>query len=268
MSDAAPFFRSTNRDSIDDPRVELTINDGRNFLLTSHDRYDVIRLDPPELHTAGIVNLYTLEFYQLARDHLAEGGIFSIWFNGVMTPTEDIRAVVRTAIAAFPYVSVWTGPYGYAWIVNGSLVPHDPDLLVLRRHFQNKVVRRDLATIGISNPFHFLRYFVMSGRELKEWAGNGPLVVDDHTILDFTVPRARDSSFGIANYNTDNWLANYFEADFESDAISDTYRRKVLELSRYRRPVLPHVQSMNEAGYTRDDVRERIRDARNPQRAR
>jgi hypothetical protein len=46
---------------------------------THPDRYDVIRLDPPELHTAGIVNLYTLEFFELARDHLEPGGIFSIW---------------------------------------------------------------------------------------------------------------------------------------------------------------------------------------------
>ena len=49
--EAAPFFSKTNRDSMIDPRVEMIINDGRNFLLTSDERYDVIRLDPPELHT-------------------------------------------------------------------------------------------------------------------------------------------------------------------------------------------------------------------------
>jgi spermidine synthase len=83
--DAAPLFRKTNRDVLTDPRVRLTIADGRNFLLASHDAYDVIRLDPPELHTAGVVNLYTREFYELARAHLRPGGIFSIWVNIVMT---------------------------------------------------------------------------------------------------------------------------------------------------------------------------------------
>jgi len=261
--EAAPFFSSTNRDSIEDPRVDLTINDGRNFLLTSHDRYDVIRLDPPELHTAGIVNLYTKEFYQLARDHLAEGGIFSIWFNGVMTPTEDIRIVVRTALAVFPHVSVWRGPYGFSWIVNGSLEPHDPDLLVLQKHFEDERVRQDLATIDIDDPFRFLTYFAMTDAELERWAGEGPIVEDDHTILDFTVPKAKDSSFGIGNYNTDNWLANYFEPelDFEKDAVFATFVRKVRELARYTSPVLPHLRSVEEAGFSREEAERRIREA-------
>src|SRR5262249_55942820 len=40
---AAPLFARTNRDVLADPRVRLTIPDGRNFLLTSHETYDVIR---------------------------------------------------------------------------------------------------------------------------------------------------------------------------------------------------------------------------------
>ena len=44
--EAAPYFVSSNRDSMNDSRVNMIINDGRNFLLTSDERYDVIRLDP------------------------------------------------------------------------------------------------------------------------------------------------------------------------------------------------------------------------------
>lgn len=128
----------------------------------------MIRLDPPELHTAGIVNLYTREFYELARDHLAKGAIFSIWFNGVMTPTDDIRLVVRTAASAFPYVSVWHDPHMFSWVVNGSMEPHDPDLLVLKRYFDDEAVSRDLESIEIPDPFHFLTYYVLSGKELDD----------------------------------------------------------------------------------------------------
>src|SRR5262249_10957104 len=132
--DAAPFFRSTNRDVLGDPRVRLTIEDGRNFLLASHERYDIIRLDPPELHTAGIVNLYRRGFVELARDRLAPGGIFSVWVNVVMTPEEDMRAIARTVASVFPYVTVWRGPFRYSWVFNGSVEPRPPDMALLLRH--------------------------------------------------------------------------------------------------------------------------------------
>jgi spermidine synthase len=107
--DAEAFFRATNRDPLADPRARLVIGDGRNFVLTARQRYDVIRMDPPELHTAGVVNLYTREFFELVRDHLAPGGLFSVWINAVMTPIDDIRVLLRTLSAVFPHVSVWTG---------------------------------------------------------------------------------------------------------------------------------------------------------------
>jgi hypothetical protein len=259
--EAARYFRATNRDSIEDPRVRLWIDDGRNFLLTSRERYDVIRLDPPELHTAGIVNLYTREFYELARDHLAPGGIFSIWFNGVMTPLEDIRAVLRTVADVFPHVSVWHDPHMFSWIVNGSLEPHDPDLRVLHGHFRDAAVRSDLASIGIPDPFHFLSYFVFSGDALRAFAGEGPLVVDDHTRLDFSVPRSRDSSYGIANYNTNNWLVDRLEPGAQHDVAFATFARKARELASHKQSVLPQLRNIEAAGFTREEADGRLRSA-------
>ena len=151
--EAAPFFSSTNRDSMDDPRVNMIINDGRNFLLTSNELYDVIRLDPPELHTRGVVNLYTKEFYELARERLAPGGIFSIWINNVMTPEEEIKMLLRTMAQVFPYVSVWHDPMMFSWIINGSMAPHDPDLEVLETAFARPAVAADMTSIGIRDPY-------------------------------------------------------------------------------------------------------------------
>lgn len=85
--------------------------------------------------------------------------------------------------------------------------------------------------------------------------------MDDHTILDFTVPRAKDSSFGIANYNTNNWLVDYLEPNSKRDVAFATFGRKVRELASYKRPVLPHVQSIEEAGYSRSQVEKRIDEA-------
>jgi hypothetical protein len=52
-----------NRGALRDPRVTMRIEDGRNYLLTTEKRCDIIHLDPPELQSAGVVSLYTREFY-------------------------------------------------------------------------------------------------------------------------------------------------------------------------------------------------------------
>src|SRR5690606_25806959 len=51
-----------------DPRVVLHVEDGRHFLQTRERRYDLITGEPPPPKNAGIVSLYTREFFALARE--------------------------------------------------------------------------------------------------------------------------------------------------------------------------------------------------------
>jgi spermidine synthase len=237
--EAAEYFEQTNRRSLHDPRVALHITDGRNYLLTSKDRYDVIRLDPPELHTRGVVNLYTREFYELARDHLAPGGVFSIWVNIAMTPEEDMQHLVRTVLEVFPHVTVWHDPGKFSWIVNGSMVPRPPDLEVLRARWQIDSVRDDLASIGAKDPYEFLTYFMFDEAGAKRFAGPGPLVVDDKTILDFSVPRSQDSFFGMSNLNSAYF---YFTIEKKLDPkMFGGFLRKIVQMGRHQEDVAPAV---------------------------
>ncbi|UCE85477.1 MAG: fused MFS/spermidine synthase [Deltaproteobacteria bacterium] len=252
--EASPFFETTNRDVLADPRVRLVINDGRNFLMAAKDRYDVIRLDPPELHTRGVVNLYTREFYEMARDHLADGGIFSIWVNIAMTPMDDLRMLVRTIADVFPHVSVWHTPQFYSWVINGSLVPRPPDLKLIAQRFGQPMIRADLESMHIDDPIYFLKYFMFGGDEVAEFAGRGPLVTDDHTYLDFTVPRSKDSFYGIANMNTGNYLVQLMDPGARQDVASRVFLRKVAEALTFKQPVVPHVVNIEAAGFDRAEV--------------
>ena len=249
---AASFFRQTNRDVLADPRVHLTIEDGRNYLLASGESYDVIRLDPPELHTAGIVNLYTKEFFELARDHLAPGGIFSIWVNIAYTPEAEMKMILRTAVEAFPYVSVWHSPWLYSWVINGSVEPRPPDMSLLTRYFADPRIKADLESIPIRSPFDFLNRFVMAGDEVREFAGAAPIITDDHTRLDFSVPRSKESFFGIANSITDYYLTD--AKNSQSSVIERAARYCV-----YKRPVFPHLVNLEASGLTPTEVQARLK---------
>ena len=247
MVHAAPFFEETNRNVLDDPRVHLTIQDGRNFLLTSDEKYDVIRLDPPELHTAGVVNLYTREFFTLARDHLEDDGIFSIWVNISYTPEESLRQIMATAAEVFPNVQVWHGPFWYGWVINGSKQPHDPDMRLIRERFADPKIRSDLASFFVKSPLDVLGLWVMADDEVRAFAGHAPVITDDRTRLDFDVPKAQESAFGVSNHITGLFLEEFTRSNKASIELMNRY-------CRYKEAVLPHVVGIEEAGFSRDEL--------------
>ena len=56
---------------LNNPRTRVLVNDGRNFLMMTDKKYDVITIDPPPpIDSSGVNNLYSREFLQLVRDHL------------------------------------------------------------------------------------------------------------------------------------------------------------------------------------------------------
>ena len=248
---AAPYFEETNRKVLQDPRVELTIEDGRNYLLTSRERFDIIRLDPPELHTRGIVNLYTKEFFELARDHLAEGGIFSIWVNIAYTPEAEMKMIARTAQEVFPHVTIWQSPWLYSWVINGSVAPRPPDLELLVKRFADPKIKADLDTIPYKDPFDFLNYFVMADDEILEFAGDAPVITDDRTRLDFTVPRSVESFFGISNSISDLYLVD------QIDPNANVFMRGA-RYCRHKRPVYPHLINREAAGLSATELEQKL----------
>jgi spermidine synthase len=79
-----------------DPRLRLTIDDGRNCLKISDRCYDMIEADPILPLVAYSGNLYSAEFFELCRSRLSPGGIMCQW-NA--TPR-----VQETFCSVFPYV--------------------------------------------------------------------------------------------------------------------------------------------------------------------
>ena len=79
-----------------DPRIDLHVGDGRKFLLSSEERFDVLTVDVVRPQAAFSGNLYSVEFYELLESRLADGGLVSQW---LATPR-----VLNSATEVFPHV--------------------------------------------------------------------------------------------------------------------------------------------------------------------
>lgn len=103
---AMEVLHAGRRNPLGDPRVTLHVNDGRNVLLRARQSgapgWDLIASQPSHPWLIGAANLFTEEFFTLARDALRPGGAFAMWVNGFRTDREALLALVASFERVFP----------------------------------------------------------------------------------------------------------------------------------------------------------------------
>ena len=72
--DVAPMFAKENYNVVADPRTQVILDDGRHFIRTTKEKFDVITSDPIDPWVKGCAALNTREYYQMCKAHLNPGG--------------------------------------------------------------------------------------------------------------------------------------------------------------------------------------------------
>lgn len=211
--DAAPYF-PTNEDVLHHPKVSIRFQDGRNHLLGTTRRYDVIQLEPPEIHTDGVVNLYTREFYRLCRRRLREDGILCQWINVQMIPLEEQRRLIATFQETFPHTTAWMLTRTLTHVL---LIGTPQELRIsyarLRERFADPVLGPDLRDkTFLDSPEAFLANFKLSEDGVRAFVAGAAPITDDRTVVDFSAPRSVDANYGLSNAFSGVKIAGILEA--------------------------------------------------------
>ncbi|GFR37221.1 polyamine aminopropyltransferase [Insulibacter thermoxylanivorax] len=93
--------------ALDDPRVEVLVNDGYMHIHDHKNEYDVIMVDSTE-PVGPAVQLFTRGFYQGIYEALREDGIFVAQTDNPWFKAELIKSVNRDVREVFPIVRVYT----------------------------------------------------------------------------------------------------------------------------------------------------------------
>src|SRR5262245_12569517 len=180
---AAPLFEG-NFGAASDPRIDIRLRDGRRELLRGPERYDVITLEPPPPSAAGVVNLYSRDFYQLARTRLGPGGLFAQWWPLATQNDEDSRALVRSFLDAFPHAALWTTEL-HEMLLVGSAEPIELDAGRIRARFDQPEVAAALREVGVATPAAILATWVTGRAGLERYAGEALPVTDDRPRIEY-----------------------------------------------------------------------------------
>jgi spermidine synthase len=144
------YFSSESAPLFSDPRVHLHYADGRAYLKSTRDTFDVIIVNVPDPQTAQLNRYYTEEFFLGARNHLAPGGLLALQLRSseeAISPdlAEFLRCINRTLRVVFPSVVALPGETIHFFAATSpDLLTDDPHVLIsrlLERNLKTKYVR-------------------------------------------------------------------------------------------------------------------------------
>ena len=90
-----------------DPRVEIVIEDGRQYLMASGETFDMINADLFLPYRRGAGSLYSREHFRNVRKSLNEGGVFVQWLPMFQITEFEFGVITRTMLDVFDQVTMW-----------------------------------------------------------------------------------------------------------------------------------------------------------------
>jgi spermidine synthase len=221
---AAPLLTQLNRDVLLDPRVHVTLDDARNFLFTTRDRYDLIISEPSNPWIAGVATLFTSEFYRAAQARLDSGGVFVQWVQAYSLYPEDLKMLVGTFLGEFHGATLWHGD-APDLILMAPSPPSGEMLLRARELFNRPRLHRDFAQLGMEKAAGLFGFYLLDDVGLRKFASGARINSDDLTLLEYHAPRSL-LAHGLEDKNRDAILLHQmaplpgdFPAEYRDDAL-------------------------------------------------
>lgn len=173
---AAKYFSDSNFDVLHNPKVNVRIDDGRHYLMTTKERFDGITIDPLDPWVKGAAGFYTQEFLETLKRHLNPGATVTLYVQLFETDLEAVKSTVATFFEVFPNGTIWGNPYrgqGHDMILLAKAEPLHVDLDRMEQRVGyrggDSPVAMSLAEIGMNSPVELFATYAGRRSDLAQW---------------------------------------------------------------------------------------------------
>jgi len=171
------------------PKIQLRIDDGRNFLAMSERRFDMITADPIHPRISGVGYLYTEDYYRTLKRRLKPGGIVCQWMPMYSISRRSFDVAFRTFAGVFENASFWYVRGHGLFIATDQAFTID--YAQLKKRAAAPAVAKDLASIEIGDHTALLAHLLMGPAQIRKYlAASGDTIVntDDNAFLEYFTP--------------------------------------------------------------------------------
>jgi spermidine synthase len=233
---ASMYFSEPNFDVIHNRNVQVRIDDGRHYLLTSKEKFDGITVDPLDPWVKGAANLYTKEFLEVMKQHLNPRGVATMYIQLFETDVEAVKSAVATFFEVFPNGTIWGNPYqgkGHDMVLLGTVEPLRIDLDGMEQRVgyrEDSKMVQSLAEVGMNSPVDLFATYAGRRSDLVEWLKGAAINRDRNLRMEYLAGVGLNLDDSAAIYS--DMLAYrrfpddlFFSAEGRVDSLREAIRR-------------------------------------------
>ena len=175
-----------------DPRVHLIVEDGRNYVTHTGDQYDLISIEVGQIYRPRVASFYTADFYQRVRSRLRPGGLVCQFLPIEFFGPGEFRTMVATLLHVFPQSVLWYNTSELLLVgTEGTPIKLDPQRLKTRVADHPRLKQDlDYAYWGgpsyyLSRPEVFVAGFLCGPEQLRTLSEGGDIYRDDRPYLEY-----------------------------------------------------------------------------------
>lgn len=169
------YFAAYDNDVMHNPRTTIVYDDARHYVLTTSRKFDIIASDPLDVWVKGTANIYSLDYFEMVKQHLNPGGYFSLYVPLYESDEATVRSEFATFFAAFPYGTVWANTIngqGYDLVLMGQNEPLHIDIDAVEARLHSPAyaaVMESMQQIGFNSATDLFSTFAAQQSDLAGW---------------------------------------------------------------------------------------------------
>ena len=160
-------------DVMSNPKIRIVERDAFRYFTRTDKKFDLIVSEPSNPWVAGVENLFSLEFYKLAKKKLRGGGVLAQWLYIYSMDAATFRMICNTIRQVFPFVELYVVGHSDVILLAGKKPFQHGD--VFRKRFSDPFLLTIHKSIGLPVPENIRLIQVLESDRFTEafFSGSG-----------------------------------------------------------------------------------------------
>ncbi|HEC78338.1 MAG TPA: hypothetical protein ENI34_04245 [candidate division WOR-3 bacterium] len=176
VKEAAAFFTQFNHGIMHNPKINFIPADGRNFILLTDRKYDIISCDPTH-PILGCNSLYTKEYFDLCKKHLSRDGVICQYLPLHKLSPEEFKILIKTFSSVFPHTTIWLA-HSHA-----ILVAADEEIIIDFSLLKERL--KELNDPFLDDPYLLAVSIMLDEEAVQKYTKGAKINTDDRPYLEF-----------------------------------------------------------------------------------
>ncbi|MDD5040531.1 MAG: fused MFS/spermidine synthase [Patescibacteria group bacterium] len=184
--EASREFTDLNQHAETNPKLQIIIDDARNYLANTETAFDAIVTDVTNLKYKSNPYLYTQEYFEAMRNALAPDGVAAAWVPLGGLSFSDLKILLKTFQTVYPHTTVW---YDYYDATGFLIITGTPEKMLFDFEKVHQRIQRattDLESIELSDVYSLGSFLLLGERDVKMLSAGSAVNTDDRPVLEFT----------------------------------------------------------------------------------